>query len=208
MRSLFQRAFDGAAAALALLALLLWPVSHICTGEVSLYEQTGDPSLLIHFALGRGALSYHVFFARGRASNAPVGANTEQRLMHWDGGGRSSEWTGRREAASKYDDSYGIIPFSESATYLVLLPLVWAAARFYQLVAPNRANAQCQSCGYDLRATPGRCPECGSQPGTWKLNAYAYSLGRFLSRHRKRDAAARSRKTGAGKRNRVRGQNR
>jgi hypothetical protein len=46
----------------------------------------------------------------------------------------------------------------------LLLP---AAARFWMIVrrrrvAGRRGRNCCVVCGYDLRATPGRCPECGT----------------------------------------------
>jgi len=61
----------------------------------------------------------------------------------------------------KQNDSRWIIPYWPLAGIALLfsLPLIVEFSR-------RRRNAlisgRCRVCGYDLRATPGRCPECGT----------------------------------------------
>ena len=62
------------------------------------------------------------------------------------------------------------VRYARLAGVAAVLPAGWLAAR--AAVATRRALRQrrliraglCPRCGYDLRATPGRCPECGREP--------------------------------------------
>jgi hypothetical protein len=71
-----------------------------------------------------------------------------------------------------------------------LLPSAWLLDRFRR--ARRDERGQCRSCGYDLRATPGRCPECGTVPGATRRNLpAAAALTRRLPLGRQGDKGTR-----------------
>ena len=57
-----------------------------------------------------------------------------------------------------------IVPYWSLAVLTGALPAVWLVRRVRQRRrARSAAAGLCTSCGYDLSASPGRCPECGAE---------------------------------------------
>jgi 4-amino-4-deoxy-L-arabinose transferase-like glycosyltransferase len=58
----------------------------------------------------------------------------------------------------------GVTPFWGIAAGTIVLPLAWTTLRLRSRIRRrrNKTSGLCPTCGYDLRASPERCPECGA----------------------------------------------
>jgi hypothetical protein len=79
----------------------------------------------------------------------------------------------------RLDVQVASVPHWELAAGTGVLPLVWLGRSVRRGLARRafRRLGRCRACGYDLRASPGRCPECGAVPPPWVRPAGSRAAG-------------------------------
>ena len=87
----------------------------------------------------------------GRGMLSVIGDTSSSHRSDWAVGGISYATFGPAYTAS--------IPLLYLVAASALLPGVLPLRRW--LLRRQRASGRCERCGYDLRASPHRCPECG-----------------------------------------------
>jgi hypothetical protein len=81
---------------------------------------------------------------------------------YWQRGG--FEWIKKDRPRSGTYMARAIAPFWSIIGVTALLPLAWTTMQVRSRACQRKRHGRllCRNCGYDVRATPERCPECGT----------------------------------------------
>ena len=165
MRRLARRAFtlfSGLSLLLCVAVCVLWAWSYQRLGAVNLIAS--ERSLAIAAPTGR---LWFVYDTRP----PPYTISSESKPFR-DIDSVAPGWTGMRRAGGIWWVHTNVLTAIVVPTWMVagpaaVLPALWLAGRLRR--RRQKRAGLCSSCGYDLRASPDRCPECGVIPP--KVNA-------------------------------------
>jgi len=167
-RRLFN-ALAGISLVLCLATAVLWVRSHFLIDEILWYSSKRDvivngfPLLLVTSEHGELFFmstasdvlddSGRIFIYRNDTAWPP---GKDRRCWERLGFSKYAGWS------AGYWTEYIGFPHFLAIAGTAVLPALWIRSRVRHSV--SKGTIACPTCGYDLRATPDRCPECGEVP--------------------------------------------
>ncbi len=177
MRKLLNLAAVGSLF-LLLATLVFWTRSYRVTERVNWLNASGSRTVvtgpgLVTVQLTFGDWSSHAALFHGpRYTREPAGGTFNflllmcheagQRFSQWEGWGFT--WSQLYRPGSGVRYVHATAPTWSVAAVTSLFPLWASLLAVHSRVRGARRDGRCRACGYDLRATPDRCPECGRVP--------------------------------------------
>lgn len=156
---------------LALLTAFVWARSWRVGATYSVAGALGD----VEIVCGHGHLAVlrvqddappHGWFVRKYEANEPAGSLWFAQYLkaREDLGKGSFRWAEGMTAGNGYSFSLLELPFWLVVAVLLALPLARGTAKLGRTMRRRRRMREnrCVACGYDLRGSSGRCPECGA----------------------------------------------
>jgi hypothetical protein len=80
----------------------------------------------------------------------------------WEFGASFSQTAGANPSRPAMTINHHLFPLWPALIVFMVFPMIWLRRRQRRTRLARRGL--CQICGYDLRGTPDRCPECGTIP--------------------------------------------